>query len=118
VTVTKTTTDVAPSPGVTIPSWSWTFDDQIHANATGRDTVARLDGWNRRHQGLSVDFSAPWLHPRGYKSCWLQVPELVSADLVGFGVNASESVEQRLGARSGATPSMEGSSPRITTSTT
>jgi hypothetical protein len=89
-------------------SWSWGFDDPLHAHATGRDAVVRIDGWNKSRNGLNVNFTAPWLHPRGYHTCWLSVPELVSADLRIFGVNASDSVEQRLGARAGATPLLQG----------
>jgi len=105
VTVTGTAAD---DDFGSVPSWSWTFDDRYHANATGRVAIARFDGWNEDHSALHVGFVAHWLHPRGYRSCWLSLPELVSSNLSIFGTNASNSVEERLGRRSRATPLMEG----------
>ncbi len=37
----------------------------------------RVPGWRRRHHALRVTFQADWIEDRGFKTCWLRLPELV-----------------------------------------
>jgi hypothetical protein len=88
-------------PDRSLHSWAWSFADNEHVDADGVVATARFDGWNKHSDQLSVNFTADWLRPRGYGSCWLATPELVG-DLETFGVNASDAISHELGARSGA----------------
>jgi hypothetical protein len=82
-------------------SWAWSFSDPLHADADGTVAVARFDNWRTRPDQLDVTFTAPWLRPRGYGSCWLPTPELVG-DLQTFAVNAADAINYELGEQSGA----------------
>lgn len=102
-------------PRGSLASWTWSFSDPTHADADGKVAVARFDNWSKAPDQLEVRFTADWLRPRAYGSCWLPTPEIVG-DIQTFTVNASEAVNVSLGKRSGADPLMEGefsSSSRI-----
>lgn len=82
-------------------SWVRGFADPEHVDATGTAAVARFDGWRKHPDQLTVEFSADWLHPRGYGSCWLATPELVG-DLETLAINASGKIDHAVGGESGA----------------
>jgi hypothetical protein len=103
-----------------LPSWSWTFSGNPAIPRffeTGKVAVGRFDNWPQSDRSYEIVFSADWLHPRGYDSCWLSLPELISPDSDTFGIHAAESVNKRLGSASHATPLVEGSSSGTTTMT-
>lgn len=90
-------------------SWAWSFSDPLRADADGTVAAARFDNWRKRPDQLDVMFTAPWLQPRGYGSCWLATPELVG-DLQTFAVNAADAINYELGESSGADHLSTGSS--------
>lgn len=53
---------------------------------------------------ISFTFTAPWLYPRSYHSCWLSVPELVGPEASEAAEQSSWPLNARLGADSGAAP--------------
>jgi hypothetical protein len=90
-------------------SWAWPFSNPVLADDDGLVAVARLDDWSKKPTQLEVSFTADWLRPKGYGSCWLATPELVG-DLRTFTVNASDAINETLGAESGADPVSYGGS--------
>jgi hypothetical protein len=90
-------------------SWAWSFSDPLRADADGTVAAARFDHWRTRPDQLHLAFTARWLRPRGYGSCWLPTPELVG-DLQTFAVNAADAINYELGESSGADHLSSGSS--------
>lgn len=88
--------------------WGWQFDDTDRVYASGVNAVARVDRWDRRHTILDVEFEADWLRARGYRRCWLAIPELVGPHLKTLGVHASDEIDRRLGPVAGVPPLMRG----------
>lgn len=88
------------------PWWNSSFDTPQLVAATGRVAAVRLDDWSQptRSNAVDVTFTAPWLRPRGYGSCWLAVPQLTGGDIQNLAVNASGAIDASFGPRSGATP--------------
>lgn len=88
-------------PDGELRSWAWSYSDGPSAETKGTVAAARFDGWHRHPDALSVSFSADWLRPRGYGSCWLPTPELVG-DLGGFAISSADEISRTLGPQSGA----------------
>lgn len=103
-----------------LPSWAWSFSgnpDIPRFFENGEVVVGRFNNWPHSDRTYEITFTANWLHPRGYGSCWLSLPELISPASSVLRLHAAESVNKRLGSASGATPLSEGSSSATTTMT-
>lgn len=68
----------------------------------GQLIAARMDRWATGHRLLGVSFTAQWLRPHGYHSCWLEVPELVSANAQTLADHAVDGINSGIGAAAGA----------------
>jgi len=56
------------------PHWQVGFNKSLLVGGTGQAEVLRVDDWQSRPSAIEARFSANWLVPRGYGSCWLDFP--------------------------------------------
>lgn len=97
-------------------TWITHFSTPTLVGATGTVATIRLDDWRSRPDEVVASFTADWLSPRGYGSCWLRLPRLMGEDVPNLAVNSADAVNEQVGRASGAsnTGMSGGSSSRIT----
>lgn len=85
------------------PKWLIPFHKHLLVGGTGRAAVVRVDNWQSRPHQIDTWFSAKWLSPRGYGSCWLRLPALTGGYVPNVAINASDEIDSKVGPKSGAT---------------
>jgi hypothetical protein len=85
------------------PHWRLRFNKSLLVGGTGRAEVLRLDDWQSHPSEVDVWFSAKWLSPRGYGSCWLRLPAITGGDAPNVAINSADTIDATIGPRSGAT---------------
>lgn len=62
---------------LTFPQWSIGLFANSSNPTVGRAAITQIPGWREHQPFVYVHFEADWTRPRGFKSCWLALPDTV-----------------------------------------